>query len=111
MSKLLFILLFLTSCSICRVQAVKDAEFYKAKGFKVQIATYDLKLDGLLYGAFIWTHHTQAVVWIDNEQKWVGSFGLSHEPTFRTGRIIVYQSLEEFKLLLSQYLQPLKPSQ
>ena len=37
-----------TSCTVCRQAAIRDAEQYSMQGYEVRIATYELKLDGLL---------------------------------------------------------------
>jgi hypothetical protein len=92
-------MLFFSSCALCRVNAIEQAEKYQARGYEVRIATYDLYLDGKLYGAFLWDHHAQAVVWMNGRYRWVGEFGqLSDEPTFRQGRMTVYWTIDEFKI-------------
>ncbi len=93
------LLLFaLISCSMCRETAVRDAEWYSAKGYPVRIATYDLQLDGLLYGAFLWKHHAQAQVYRHGNWYWVCELGgLCKEPTFRTKRMLVLWDVREYK--------------
>ena len=88
----------LISCTICREAAVRDAERYRVRGYQTRIATYDLKLEGLLYGAFLWTHHAQAQVYRDEKWHWVCEFGgLCDEPTFRVGRMVVLWDVQEYK--------------
>jgi hypothetical protein len=90
--------LLFSSCTLCRVSAIEQAQKYQAQGYEVRIATYDLLLDGKLYGAFLWDHHAQAVVWKDGHYSWVGEFGqLSDTSTFRLGRMTVYWTIDEFK--------------
>ena len=69
-------------CTTCRVTSVEDANVYISKGYDTRIAVYKTGLDGVLWGGFLWTHHAQAQVYVDNEWKWVGKFGLSDSPTF-----------------------------
>ena len=87
-----------TSCTVCRQAAVRDAEQYSMQGYEVRIATYELKLDGLLYGAFLWTHHAQAQVYRHEKWYWVCEIGgLCDEPTFRVKRMVVLWDVEEYK--------------
>jgi len=69
-------------CTTCRVTSVEDANKYARSGYETRIVVYKTGLDGLLWGAFLWTHHAQAQVYIDNEWKWVEALGLSDSPTF-----------------------------
>jgi len=41
-------------------------------------------------GGFLWTHHAQAQVYIDNKWKWVGMLGLSDSPTFSIANDEIY---------------------
>jgi hypothetical protein len=89
-------------CTLCRNQAVLDAGRYQAQGYRAQVATYDLQLDGLLWGGGIWTHHAQAVVWKDGKMQWVGPLGLSEEPTFRVKRMVVFWDVDEYRLAINK---------
>ena len=93
----LIICAILTSCTLCRDEAIKDALYYRAQGWEAKVCTYDLKLDGLLWGGFVWTHHAQGCVWKDGEMKWVGMFGLADSPTFLMGRTVVQWDIEEYQ--------------
>lgn len=79
---LLFLIATLCTCSTCRVTSVEDATKYTRKGYDTRIAVYKTGLDGLLWGAFLWSHHAQAQVLVENKWKWVGTTGLSDTPTF-----------------------------
>ena len=78
----LILLIALCGCTTCRVTSVEDANVYASKGYQTRIAIYKTGLDGLLWGAFLWRHHAQAQVFIDDQWKWVGTLGLSDSPTF-----------------------------
>jgi hypothetical protein len=95
-------LLSLTGCTLCRNQAVMDADRYQAQGYQAQVATYDLRLDGLLWGGGVWTHHAQAVVWKDGHMLWSGPFGLSEEPTFRVKRMVVLWDPDEYRKAITK---------
>ncbi len=88
----------LLGCTVCREAAVRDAERYSTQGYQVRIATYDLKLDGLLYGSFLWTHHAQAQVYQDGKWQWVCELGgLCDTSTFGIKRMVVVWDVEEYK--------------
>src|SRR5512135_3424534 len=88
----------LISCTVCRETAIRDAERYAGQGDQVRIATYDLKLGGLLHGAFLWTHHAQAQVYRHGKWYWVCELGgLCDTPTFRPKRILVLWDVREYK--------------
>jgi hypothetical protein len=88
----------LISCTLCREAAIRDAEWYARQGDEVRIATYDLKLGGLLYGAFLWTHHAQAQVYRHGKWYWVCELGgLCDAPTFRSKRMLVLWDVQEYK--------------
>jgi hypothetical protein len=88
----------LIACTVCRETAIRDAERYTVQGYEARIATYDLKLDGLLYGGFLWTHHAQAQVYRNGKWYWVCEInGLCDSPTFSVKRIVVLWDVEEYK--------------
>lgn len=98
---LIILLLSLYNCALCRDQAIKDAKYYKSKGYEVGIATYDMNFIGKAIGAFIWSYHAQAVVYVDNKMYYIDMFGdLNTEPTYTPKRIIVQWSLEEYEKAL-----------
>ena len=78
----IFALIPFYGCTTCRVTSVEDANKYARSGYETRIAVYKTGLDGLLWGAFMWTHHAQAQVYVGNEWKWVETLGLSDSPTF-----------------------------
>ena len=93
-----FVLSVLVSCAICREAAIRDAEQYAMQGYEVRIATYDLKLDGLLYGGFLWMYHAQAQVYQHGKWYWACELGgLCDEPTFRIKRLTVLWDPHEYK--------------
>ena len=69
-------------CMTCRVTSVEDADRYARSGYETRIAVYKTGLDGLLIGGFLWTHHAQAQVLVDNEWKWIKGTELSDSPAF-----------------------------
>ena len=79
---LLVFMASLWSCATCRVTSVEDAAKYSQKGYQTRIAVYKTGLDGLLWGGFLWSHHAQAQVLVEDKWKWVGTTGLSDTPTF-----------------------------
>lgn len=99
---LLFLLIFLCSCTICRVTAIQDAERYQANGYAAKVCTYDMTLPGRAYGGFVWTHHAQACVWKDGKMLWAGMLGLSEEPTFRVKTMVVQWTIDEYKAAIGQ---------
>ncbi len=78
----LFLIAFLWGCSTCRRTSVEDADRYSRNGYETRIVVYKTGLDGLISGGFIWDHHAQAQVLVDNEWKWVGPLGLSDAPSY-----------------------------
>jgi hypothetical protein len=84
-------------CSLCRETAIQQADKYAAMGYQTRIATYDLKMDGLLYGAFIHSYHAQAQVHKDGKWLYVGMTGLSEDSTFRTGRMLILWDIETYR--------------
>ena len=89
---------FLACCTLCREAAIRDAERYANEGYPARIATYDLKLDGLLYGAFLWTHHAQAQIYQNGRWLWICEFnGLCDESTFGIKRMVVLWDVEDYK--------------
>ena len=89
-------LLFLVSCQTCRVTSVEDALEYQAKGYETRVAIYPVGMDGLLWGAFLWTHHAQAQVLVDGQWKWVGMVSLTDTPTFSVQGDITYRDAREY---------------
>ena len=69
-------------CTTCRVVSVEDADRYARSGYETRIAVYKTGVDGLLIGGFLWTHHAQAQVLVNNEWKWVDGTDLADSPTF-----------------------------
>ena len=102
---MLFLLLFVApSCSTCREKAIIDAEHYGANGYQTRIACYNLCLDGLLWGAFIWKSHCQARVRVGDDWLWVGPWGrLRREPTFRPKGDIFSWTVQEYRDLLTTH--------
>jgi hypothetical protein len=97
-----FIVSLLACCTLCRDGAVRDAERYAKRGYEARIATYDLKMDGSLYGAFLWNHHAQAQVYHSGKWLWVCELkGLCEEPTFRVNRMVVLWDVEDYKNALT----------
>jgi len=86
----LVLLISFYGCTTCRVTSVEDANTYIEKGYRARIAIYRTGMDGLLWGGFLWTHHAQAQVYIDNKWKWVGMLGLSDSPTFSIANDEIY---------------------
>jgi hypothetical protein len=98
------LLLSLTGCALCGPQALWNADKYQKAGYATRIVVYDLQLDGLLYGAFIYKFHAQCQVLKDGQWLYVGEFGgLSFEPTFRMKRIQYEWTPEAFRALLAQH--------
>jgi len=94
----LFIASGLASCTICREAAIRDAEQYARRGYEARIATYDLNIDGRMYGAFLWSHHAQAQVYRNEKWYWVCELGgLCEEPTFTIKRIVVLWDVDEYR--------------
>lgn len=75
-------ILSFTGCTTCRVTSVEDAERFAQNGYQTRVAVYKLGIDGLLTGGFLWTHHAQAQVLVENEWKWVEGSELFSSPTF-----------------------------
>jgi len=101
---LAFFFLASSGCTICRHAAIKDADKYTDQGYETRIVVYDLSLDGLLWGAFIWDHHAQAQVKKDGHWYWVCELGgLCEEPTFTIKSIMYYWEVQEFKDLLAKH--------
>jgi len=97
----LVLLLLLCSCKTCRVTSVEDAIAYNVMGYETRIAIYRTGIDGKLWGAFMWTHHAQAQVYVNNRWKWVGMLGLSDRPTFSIANgEIHYREVTEYLLFL-----------
>jgi len=97
----LILVIFFCGCKTCRVTSVEDANAYASKGYQTRIAVYKTGLDGLLWGAFLWTHHAQAQVLIDGKWKWVGILGLSDSPTFSIADDeIYYRGVGEYTAFL-----------
>lgn len=90
------LLILLSACQTCRVTSVEDALKYQAKGYETRVAIYPVGMDGLLMGAFMWTHHAQAQVLVDGEWKWVGMLGLSDRPTYSVQGDITYRDAREY---------------
>ena len=83
-------LLFLCACQTCRVTSCEDALEYQQKGYETRVAIYPVGMDGLLWGAFLWTHHAQAQVKVDGKWKWVGMVSLTDTPTFSIQGDVTY---------------------
>ena len=94
--------ILLCSCQTCRVTSVEDALEYQSKGYETRVAIYPVGMDGLLWGAFMWTHHAQAQVFVNGEWKWVGAFGLSDRPTFSVQGDIYYRDAREYEAFLKR---------
>lgn len=93
----------LCGCTTCRVTSVEDASTYISKGYDARIAIYRTGLDGLLWGAFLWTHHAQAQVYVDDRWKWVGMLGLTDSPTFSVSDDeIYYREVTEYTAFLKK---------
>ena len=90
------LLILLSVCQTCRVTSCEDAFEYEAKGYQTRIAIYPVGMDGLLWGAFLWTHHAQAQVKVNGEWKWVGAFGLTDRSTFSIQGDITYRDAREY---------------
>ncbi len=84
------LLILLSACQTCRVTSVEDAFAYQAKGYETRVAIYPVGMDGLLWGAFLWTHHAQAQVLVDGQWKWVGMVSLTDTPTFSIQGDVTY---------------------
>lgn len=61
--------LLISSCTLCRYQALKDAETARAQGYEVRLVTYEMGFLGKAWGAFIWDYHTEIQV-KDSEGQW-----------------------------------------
>jgi hypothetical protein len=98
---LLVLVVFFSACKTCRVTSVEDAATYTTRGYETRIAVYKTGMDGKIWGAFMWTHHAQAQVYVNNRWKWVGMFGLSDSPTFSiAGDEIQYWKVTDYVLYL-----------
>ena len=85
-------------CTTCRETALRDATTYSAQGYETKICSYDLLMDGLIWGGGMWPRHAQACIRRDDgTMSYVGMLGLSDEPTFRLGRQLVIWDVDEFK--------------
>ncbi len=99
----LVLLVLLCSCKTCRVTSVEDAITYNVRGYDTRIAIYRTGIDGKIWGAFMWTHHAQAQVYVNNRWKWVGMFGLSDRPTFSVANgEIHYWEVTDYVLFLKK---------
>lgn len=97
----LILVISFCGCTTCRVTSVEDAGAYANKGYQTRIVIYRTGMDGLLWGAFLWTHHAQAQVYIDDKWKWVGMLGLSDSPTFSIAdNEIYYREVAEYAVFL-----------
>jgi len=91
------------ACKTCRVTSVEDAVKYTTKGYDTRIVVYKTGMDGRIWGAFMWTHHAQAQVYVNNRWKWIGMFGLSDSPTFSiAGDEIQYWKVTDYVLYLKR---------
>lgn len=105
MRKIVIILLacLLASCTICRYQAIKDAEMYERAGYKAQITTYKQGWDGMILGMGIWTHHAQARVFHRGAWRWVSEFGdLSDHSTFIVAGDAVNWKTSDYRAAVEQ---------
>ncbi|MHB8109000.1 MAG: hypothetical protein ACYDHW_03080 [Syntrophorhabdaceae bacterium] len=99
----LIVAISLGGCSTCRVASVEDATAYKEMGYNTRIAIYKTGLDGLLWGGFLWTHHAQAQVQVGDNWKWVGTLGLSDNPSFAiSDNEIHYWRVTDYAAFLKQ---------
>ncbi len=108
---LLFLALFVVpSCSVCRVKAIVYAERYAAQGHETKVACYALNLDGLLWGAFVWKSHCQAMVRTGDGWLWVGEWGgLHREPTFMPKGETFSWTVQEYRNLLIMHGKSVPP--
>ncbi|NLT23570.1 MAG: hypothetical protein GXX82_11035 [Syntrophorhabdus sp.] len=99
----LVLIALLCSCKTCRVTSVEDAIAYNVRGYDTRIAIYRTGIDGKMWGAFMWTHHAQAQVYVNNRWKWVGVLGLSDSPTFSVANgEIHYWDVTDYVLFLKK---------
>lgn len=86
----LFLLcLSLSSCSTCRTSAIQTARSTPG----AQIVTYKQDLRGMAIGAFVWTHHAEAVVQKDGAWWFLRDGQLKKEPQYRiTGDLVLWDT-------------------
>lgn len=87
------VIVFGNGCSLCTHKAVKDCEEWESKGYAVRIVQYEVGVDGLLVGLFLWPNHAQCQIYYEQEWLFVGEFGgLSRQGTFsRSGPLYWYE--------------------
>ena len=98
------VLMSVVACATCREQALSNSDKYQALGYATRIVVYDLGIDGLLYGAFVWRYHAQCQVLKGEQWLYVCEFGgLCTEPRFRIRRVQYEWTPEAYRKLLRDH--------
>jgi hypothetical protein len=98
---LILLLSLFAYCQTCRVTSIEDAHRWQSQGYETRIAVYKTGVDGLIAGAFLWTHHAQAQVKVNNEWKWVDG-GIEKGPRFTVDGEIILWRVTDYEAYLKQ---------